>query len=766
MSPLLAAARNGILALSFLLSALVISCSPPGDPPALPPGPVETDPDAPARAGVPDPEGPETTRPERPDLPAIVANVEIRRTSYGVPHILGDDLKAASFGLAWVMMEDYGETVPMQLLAARGQWASVAGPPAVPADYTARMAHDYAHEVFPTFPADVQDILAGFAEGVNTYIAQYPERLPEWATPDFTPQDVAARDLRVWDSRAVTDFLRRRREEIDTTATAARTPDVNRPTPTLDPRYPESDPDAGSNAWAFGPERTTSGKAILVRNPHLSYTSGYYEAHMTVPGILNFYGDFRLGGPFTIIGGFNDRLGWSTTNNYGDPNQIYALLKTAGSPDHFMFGGEREPITTRSVAVEYRQADTLATASNEFRFTSLGPVLFETADTVYVLKTPTLGRHRLGEQWLRMMQAQDLEEWKEAMRIQAKYSSNFTYADADGNIFYVWNATLPILPHEPSDGAPVVAHGPDDVWTETLPWDELPQLLNPEGGYLQNANDPAHFTNLNEILRPESFPANAPEPRLRFRSQNSLQLVHTDEVLSLEDVVELKHSMTMMMAQRFKKDLVTLLRQAGVEGDEAAALGAVEAWDNRASRDSRGSAVFELWAYLYLANTDADSRYTVEWSFDEPTTTPRGIGDPTAAVEAFAMAVQQAVERYGTWDVRWGDVHRIRAGDMDLGVGGCPSSLGCFRVVGFADDEDGTWRARTGDAWVLAVEFADKPRAYSILLYGNSNAEDSPYYYDQAELFANNRMKHVVYTESDIQTDLVERYHPGEERRR
>jgi hypothetical protein len=63
--------------------------------------------------------------------------------------------------------------------------------------------------------------------------------------------------------------------------------------------------DDGSNAWAFAPSRTKSGRAILMRNPHLQWSAGYYEAHMTVPGVMDFYGDFRIGGPFAVIGGFN-----------------------------------------------------------------------------------------------------------------------------------------------------------------------------------------------------------------------------------------------------------------------------------------------------------------------------------------------------------------------------------------------------------------------------------------------------------------------------
>jgi acyl-homoserine lactone acylase PvdQ len=62
-----------------------------------------------------------------------------------------------------------------------------------------------------------------------------------------------------------------------------------------------------------------------VRNPHLDWEAGYYEAQVTVPGIINFYGDFRVGYPLFYNGGFNENLGWATTNNYPDLDEIYAL---------------------------------------------------------------------------------------------------------------------------------------------------------------------------------------------------------------------------------------------------------------------------------------------------------------------------------------------------------------------------------------------------------------------------------------------------------
>jgi acyl-homoserine-lactone acylase len=688
----------------------------------------------------------------------LARSVEIRRTAFGVPHILAPNLEAVAFGLAWVMMEDYREMVPLHILRANGRLSLALGRDELEGDFSRRLAQDFALETFPLLPRDVRDVLSGFAAGMNHFIELRGQEFPAWVTPTFTPQDIAARDVQVWDEGAVRRFAARR--EGGSAPGSADDPGEG-------PGWPGStesarrDGDEGSNAWAFAPGRTTSGHTILLRNPHLAFTAGYYEAHLTVPGVLNFYGDFRLGGPFTIVGGFNERLGFATTNNSPDLEEVYALLRDPADPDAYLFDGEPVPLETRRVTVEFTAVDGVEAETRDFRFSPLGPVLFETEDTVYVLKSAALGHYRLGEQWLRMMQARNLEEWKEAMRIRAKFNSNFLYADGDGNIFYVWNASTPLLPHEPSGDSAVFAAGAGDVWTELYPWDHLPQLLNPGGGYLQNANDPPYHTNLHEILPRENYPANFPEPRLGFRTQHSLELVHDHSVLSLEDVVELKHSMTMTLADRVKDDLVVAVRARRPEGELAKAMELLAGWDNRVARESRGGVLFKLWAQRYFDTTPPDQRFREPWSEEDPTRTPRGIGNRVGAVEAFRWAVEEANERFGGWDVAWGDVHRIRAGDMDLPVGGCSSQLGCFRVLGYREDEDGNYRAWTGDSWVLAVEFGEIPRAYSVLLYGNSNQEDSPYFWDQAELFANDAMKTVAFSEEDIARDLVVRYRPG-----
>lgn len=699
----------------------------------------------------------------------LAREVEIRRTSYGVPHVLAENLRAMGYGLAWVMMEDYREDVPRAILRSNGRWGLAMGPDSIQGDFAGRLAHRYAAWTYHRLPPDVRDVMEGFALGMNDFIHLYADSLPNWVQPSFSPQDVAARDIDVWDDGAVRAFARDRTPDSGRVAGTA-SDETDRMDETLAlwmawaRRKGEEDPEVGSNAWALGPQRTTSGKTILVRNPHLSWTAGYYEAHVRVPGVLDFYGDFRLGGPFTTIGGFNRRLGWATTNNYPDLDEVYALLRDPDDPGAYRFDGGSVPVEVRSVTVEYTAEDgTTGSETREMPFTPLGPVIFENADTLFVLKAHELTQFRVGEQWLRMMQASNLEEWTEAMKIRAKVSSNLTYADADGNIHLVWNAATPAIPHEPSEDSAVVASTTEEVWTELHPYEELPQLVNPRGGYVQNSNDPPYYTNLYEPLDPEAYPANFPEPRLRFRSQSSLELIHTDRILSLEDVVDLKHSMKMILADRVKEDLVAAVRDRHPSGEIHQAIEVVARWDNTTSRDSRGSTLFETWASRYFDVTDGPRQFRTEWSVHDPLRTPRGLGDRDGAADAFEWAVEEMKNRFGTWDVTWGEVHRIRAGDLDIPVGGCASALGCFRVLGFREDEDGKYRVYRGDGWVLAVEFTDPPRAYSILAYGNSDRETSPHYYDQAKLFADNQMKPVAFTEADIARDLVRSYRPGEE---
>src|SRR5690606_33707793 len=141
-----------------------------------------------------------------------------------------------------------------------------------------------------------------------------------------------------------------------------------------------------------------------------------------------------------------------------------------------------------------------------------------------------------------------------------------------------------------------------------------------------------------------------------------------------------------------------------------------------------------------------DSLFAETWTPKKPTSTPRGLRDPQRAVEAFIWAVQETKRQFGSVDAPWGEFMRVRRGNVDVPVGGCAGAMGCFRVLNFERQPDGKYAVNGGDGWVLAVEFTDVPRAYSVLGYGQTNNPESPHYSDQAEMFAAGRMKKVAFT--------------------
>ena len=707
---------------------------------------------------------------------ALAQRVTIHRTEYGVPHIFADDLKAMGFGLGYVQSEDYSVSIAMAMMGSRGTLARHLGPEELDADFAARPGHARAVATFHRLDPNTQDVYRGFAEGVNYYIRLHRDEFPEWMTPDFTGVDALARDVQGWSRADAARFAARLRAEE---------------APDQPPASFELD---GSNAWAFHGARTVSGNPILLRNPHLPWEgrhdllerpSGltYYEGHVRVAGVIDFYGDLRIGTAFGIIGGFNERLGWATTNNYPTLSQVYKLGMHPELADHAVLDDRPLPLERREMAVDYRTPDGGSAVETRVSWhTPHGPVIHRTDEHVYLLKDPRDGEFRRGEQFLRMMMAQDLDEWLDVMKMRAHPTSNFTYADRNGNIVHYYNARLPLLPHSVTGDTAAFAATSADMWSELVPWESLPLYLNPPGGYVQQANDTPDYTNLNVPMDRDTVPHNLPEPRLRLRSQLSLELAAGVEgaaqrgahLLTLEDVVELKHTPRMLLAERVIDDLLTAARAAGDPGVQEA-VEVLSNWDLTADADSRGGVLFARWANQYFDGDfdgtgdrtgDAASeppRWREAWDPRRPAATPYGLSDPDAAVRALGRAVESLRADGIALDSAWGQVHRVIRGDVDEPVSGCQPTLGCFRVLSFAPTEDGRLAANRGDSWVFVVEFGDVPRARTVLAYGQTARPYAPHHADQAAMFARGQTKEVAWTDEDIRQKTITSYRPGEE---
>lgn len=693
----------------------------------------------------------------------------IRRTEYGVPHITAKTFHGVGVGLGYAQAEDYRERVVMSLLRAKGWMGRTFGKDSMESDFAAMLVHARVEETYHLLDADTRAMYEGFADGVNRYIKANRATLPAWAQPVFHGHDVAAGDIGtagVTAARTLVQRYLRRDSTSRSGGDSANRDDANRDDVSLDVAsrpLAGSDADVGSNAWALAPTRTKSGRAILLRNPHLAWSAGYWEAHVTVPGQLDFYGDFRIGSAFSVVGGFNAHLGWATTNNAPDLDEVYELDLDRTQPDAYMFDGIGASVRYDEATVRYRDGDSLVTVSRRFPVTPMGPVVHRTANKLYIVRAGPAGEYRAGAQFLAMMRARSLAEWKTALATRARATSNLTYADRAGNILTIWMASVPRLPGRSGrDSLPIPARGSADIWTRLIALDSLPQFLNPAGGYVHNENDAPHFGNLRAVLDTARFPDNVERGELRLRSQHALQLIANNRKFSLEEVVRTKHSMRMLLADRVKADLLTLVADSPVATDSATrrAIAVLKAWDNTVAPTSRGSLLFETWWRRYLSQA-RDTAFAETWSWRRMTTTPRGIGQPTKAVAAFSWALAETQRKFGALDVAWGDVHRVRRGAVDVPVGGCSGALGCFRVLTYEEQPDGKRVANSGDGWILAVEFGARvPRAYSVLAYGQSTNPASPNHADQAAMFARGELKTVRFTMADIIKHTVRSYTP------
>ena len=291
---------------------------------------------------------------------------------------------------------------------ARGEMGRWFGRDSMERDFSARLAYERAVETYAFVDADTREVYEGFAAGANRYVELHPEEFPPASRRAFTGYDVLAHDVYMVGASQAARFLARNDPDVSHAQSRAASSCA---TPTSEGPPPEGPwvdmPDEGSNAWAFAPSRTKSGRAILLRNPHLSWNAGYYEAHVTVPGKLDFYGDFRIGGPFGVIGGFNRDLGWATTNNDPMLQQIYALTLDRANADHYMLDGTSHPIERTKVRVDVsrRREHGERDARGAFARRS-GRSIYRDSTRIYVLRAGMDGDYRAGQQFLAMMRAQ------------------------------------------------------------------------------------------------------------------------------------------------------------------------------------------------------------------------------------------------------------------------------------------------------------------------------------------------------------------------
>jgi acyl-homoserine-lactone acylase len=664
--------------------------------------------------------------PPRPDAEAFahVERVKIVRDVHGVPHVFGKSDADAAFGLAYAHSEDDWPTIHAVMAASTGRLSLLyASKKAAGNDWYVGLVRvrEQVAEQWDSLAPDYRALLEGYARGLNFYAWKHPEESDGRLFP-LTGRDIAA------------GFAHKIPFMLDV-------PDVIGELIEGGPKKPPSMP--GSNAHAVAGWRSPDGVTRLNVNSHQPWEGpvSWYEAHVVSEEGWNMTGGLFPGAPF-VLHGHNERLGWAHTVNSPDLVDVYALKDDAA------LEAKDVPIT-----IDTGLFDLHVTKTAHWSRMHDAPVV-KTEKGAWAIRYAGIGRAlKTGEQWYRMNKAKDLAEWKDAMRLQAIPMFNTVYADSE-HVLYVYNALIPKRPTaEGVDWKGVVpGDRPELVWKEYLPFDALPQVLDPPSGFVITTNSSPFAATVGANANPPDSPlyANAAIERdVNNRAKRSLALFGSAEPIDRDTFLRFKFDRTYAHdAAIFREAVEPLLSGRAGFSDlthwERQALDILAAWDGRADEHSSAATIAIL-----------------AWSRTSPKAS-QGFTDvaPLPPRDALRSAVAFLVERFGRVDVQLGEVQRLRRGTVDLPLGGGPDVLNAVR----AKDDGERLVGFQGDSYVLVVDFpkGGPATSESVHQYGASNRPSSSHYADQARSFTALRLKPTLRDPSELGRKTERSYRPGE----
>jgi penicillin amidase len=240
----------------------------------------------------------------------------------------------------------------------------------------------------------------------------------------------------------------------------------------------------GSNNWVVSGAHTATGKPLLANDTHLelSIPPIWYEIHLTAPG-YNAKGFTLPGAPLIVIG-HNDRIAWGFTNNGADVQDLYIETFNPAAPDEYRVNGAwvKAQVFDEMIHVKGQPDEHLKVV-----VTRHGPVVHQEGNKAYALRWTALEPDGLGSTYNWLSTANNWREFREVMKRVWGPGQNAVYADVDGNIGYVMAARVPTRKKGHGE-VPIPGDTDAYEWTGYIPFDQLPQALNPDSGLIVTAN--------------------------------------------------------------------------------------------------------------------------------------------------------------------------------------------------------------------------------------------------------------------------------------
>ena len=690
----------------------------------------------------------QTPCPPKPNAEAVRAaaakyDARIIRDKWGVPHIFGKTDADASFGFGYAHAEDDWKHIQESLMGARGMTSQYKGKGSAPQDYLydlfkVREAVEAKYE--SDLKPETRAIVKAYAAALNLYGVENPDKVAPGLLP-VTEHDIVAGYT--W----MTPFFYRLDGKLEELFT-----DENKPA--VSPWQQQSAlnlPEAvrGSNGFAIAPSRSDDGHTRLIVNSHQPMNGLYawYEAHMVSEEGLNIAGASFPGTPI-LAQGVTPNLGWTHTVNQPDLVDVYALdVNQEKKPTQYKLDGQWRDfeITKSKFRVKLFGPFSLP-ITRDVLWSEHGPVL-STPTGHYAIKFAGLQEVTAVQQWYEMGKATNMTEWRDALKQNGVLSFNITYADKEGNIGEVYNARMPKRMEGPDWSKALPGDQSKLIWTEYRDISELPQIWNPDCGWLFSANA-TPFKITDEVCnnRREDFSETMGlEPRMTNRARRALALFEPDKQITEEELLRYRADTKYHPESAVMQMVVELVTTPTKDPLIKDAQEIIRNWDGDTRRDSRGAAL------AVITGTRA-----LGYEYIKPEADP---------MEMLKKTAEELMARFGRLDPEWGEINRIQRGDIDLPLDGGPDVLRAIYADRDGISKDGVMNAFAGDTHIMYADWdkAGKLTLESIHQYGAATMdENSLHFADQVPLFARGEYKPMPMTLEAVLPSATRDYRPGQ----
>jgi acyl-homoserine-lactone acylase len=708
-------------------------------------------------------------------------SVDIRWTSYGIPHVLADDWGSLGYGFAYASAVDGICVFARELATANGTLSADFGPS------DEHFASDVFHRSILTenrlahhravIPPEAAEYNDGFRAGYNRYLRDYAGKMPASCNGQDWVRPLEDGDLdRMMVAFGIRYGLGYFKEEIGAAAPPGQA--VEQVAFNAGPAQ-----GLGSNAIAVGSKLTSSGRGLLLGNPHYPWhgPARFHIVHVTIPGVVDVMGARLIAGNFIGIG-FNRDIAWTHTVSTAARFTLFELELNTDNPMQYRHGDEFRDI--EEVTVQVPGAGTNSgPRENTVYMTHFGPVLASeglawTAEKAFAIRDAIVDNNTSVPTYFSLQTAESVADVEAAISHQGTFFVNTIAADRHGNAFYGDLSATPNLNAETIqkcrrsvDGLPgriVVLDGSDPGcdWKITpaspvpgnLPPEDMPRATSTE--YYTNSNDSYWLSNPDRPLEGYS-PIIGDEGTARsLRTRAGLtfvgEAIADDAKLEPDDLRQILFSHRHFSAELFLDEVLTLCEQPA---DAIAASCEVLAnWDRTADVDSRGT---HIWTEFWAQVGRLPGLYAVPFDLADPVNTPRDLALDRpevrqALLNALAVAQTKLQDTGLALDARWGDVQFAERNGERIGVPGAIGAHGAFSyiVTDFTEGK-GYTPILHGNSYIQIVGWdeAGNLDARGLLTYSQSPEPDSPHYADQTKLYSRGELLAFPFTEEEILAD-------------